>query len=43
LVDKVEKRLLNKFVEKKEIVLIELECEKDHIHILVDVDPQYGV
>ena len=23
--------------------LIELECDKDHIHILVDIDPQYGI
>ena len=23
--------------------LIEAECDKDHIHILVDIDPQYGV
>lgn len=46
LVGDVEKRL-------KEIVkmvcaevkadLIEIECDKDHIHILVEVDPQYGV
>ena len=25
------------------IELIEIECDRDHIHILVDVDPQYGV
>jgi putative transposase len=46
LVGSVEERL-------KEIVkevcaevrdeLIELECDKDHIHILVDIDPQYGI
>ena len=23
--------------------LIELECDKDHIHILVDIDPHYGI
>ena len=23
--------------------MIEIECDKDHVHILVDVDPQYGV
>jgi len=23
--------------------LIEVECDKDHIHMLVDIDPQYGI
>lgn len=23
--------------------LIEVECDKDHIHMLVDVDPQFGI
>ena len=27
----------------KQSELIEIECDEDHIHILVDVDPQYGV
>lgn len=22
---------------------MEVECDKDHVHILVDIDPQYGI
>jgi len=52
---KYRKKVLDKFVEErlKEIVsgicnernaeLIEIECDKDHVHILVEVDPQYGI
>lgn len=52
---KYRKKILVGLVENrlKEIVqeackevradLIEIECDKDHIHILVDIDPQYGV
>lgn len=52
---KYRKPILNNELEKrlKEIVkqvcikrksdLIEIECDEDHIHILVEVDPQYGI
>ncbi len=29
--------------KETEAELIEMECDKDHIHILVDIDPQYGI
>ena len=46
LIGQVEKRL--KEIVKQVCIdtqseLIEIECDEDHIHILVDVDPQYGV
>lgn len=46
LVDKVEKRLkqiVKEVCKEKESDLIEIECDKDHIHVLVEVDPQFGV
>ncbi len=46
LVGEVEKRLkeITKIIcAEVQVELIEIECDKDHIHILVDVDPQYGV
>ncbi len=46
LVDKVEKRLkgiIKDICKEKNVELLEIECDKDHIHILVDVDPQFGV
>jgi len=26
-----------------DVEIIEIECDQDHVHILLDVDPQYGV
>jgi putative transposase len=46
LVDKVEKRLkqiVKEVCKEKKSDLIEIECNKDHIHILVGVDPQFGI
>jgi putative transposase len=46
LVGEVEKRLkeITKIIcAEVHVDLIEIECDKDHVHILVDVDPQYGV
>lgn len=28
---------------RKKVELIEIECDKNYIHILVDCDPQYGI
>ena len=46
LVDEVEKRfkdiLRNVSLEKK-VDIIELEVMPDHVHLLVELDPQYGV
>lgn len=46
LKDNVEKRLKQIVAEvckEKQSDLIEIECDKDHIRILVEVDPQYGI
>ena len=46
LVGKVEERLkkiVQAVCDEKNVRLIEIECDRDHIHILVDVDPQLGV
>ncbi len=46
LVGEVENRLkeITKIIcTEVGVELIEMECDKDHIHILVEVDPQYGV
>lgn len=46
LVGDVEERLkeiAKQVCKETQSELIEIECDKDHIHILVDVDPQYGV
>jgi len=46
LVDKLENRLkqiVKEVCEEREAELMEIECDKDHVHILVEVDPQYGI
>jgi len=46
LTGKVEsrlKRIIKDVCSEKEIILIEIECDKDHVHMLVDIDPQFGV
>ena len=46
LVGAVEERLkeiVQDVCKEVRAELIEAECDKDHIHILVDIDPQYGV
>jgi putative transposase len=37
------KQIVREVIEEKGAWLIELEVMPDHIHILVEVDPQYGV
>ncbi len=46
LVGHVEERLkeiAKQVCNEMQSELIEIECDKDHIHILVEVDPQYGM
>ncbi|MGJ0298529.1 IS200/IS605 family transposase [Aliarcobacter cryaerophilus] len=46
LVDDVEKRLkeiINELALELNVEIIEMETDKDHIHILIDIDPQFGV
>lgn len=46
LVGDVEKRLkeiVRHVCSEVKVELIEIECDKEHIHILVEVDPQFGV
>ena len=46
IVGAVEQRLKNIIslvCEKREAELIELETMPDHVHLLVEVDPQYGI
>lgn len=37
------KEIIREVVAEKGAWLIELECMPDHVHLLVEVDPQYGV
>ncbi|NRA66213.1 MAG: IS200/IS605 family transposase [Pseudobacteriovorax sp.] len=42
----IEKRLKEICLEVSEELnfdIVEMECERDHIHLLIDVDPQFGV
>ncbi len=44
--DDVEMRLkeiLRAVCEERKSELIEVECDKDHVHLLLEVDPQYGI
>lgn len=46
LVDKVEvylKQIIYQVAEEQQAEIIELEVMPDHVHLLVEVDPQYGV
>ncbi len=46
LVGPVEQRLKEIIAEvasEKQVDIIEMECDKDHIHILCQVDPQFGI
>lgn len=37
------KQIVKQVCLKRKSELIEMECDEDHIHILVEVDPQYGI
>lgn len=46
IIDEVEKclkKIIATVCGQTRSDLIEIECDKDHIHILVEIDPQYGV
>lgn len=46
LVGDVEKRLkeiVREVADELRVVIVEMETDRDHIHILADVDPQFGV
>jgi len=37
------KEIVQSVCEERVSELFEIECDKDHVHILIEVDPQYGV
>jgi len=37
------KQIISKVCEEKSCELFEVETDKDHVHILVEIDPQFGV
>ena len=44
--DAVQKELIDicrEVCQERQADIIEIECMKDHIHLLVSVDPQYGI
>jgi putative transposase len=46
LVGDVEKRLkeiISEVAKENDVEIIEMETDKDHIHILAEIDPQFGV
>jgi putative transposase len=42
-VDKRLKQILTEVAREKRVELIEMEIMPDHVHLLLEVDPQYGV
>jgi putative transposase len=46
LIDEVEirlKEIIYEIAKELKVEILEMETDKDHIHILADVDPQFGV
>jgi len=37
------KQIIQAVCDEKGAELMEIECDRDHIHLLVEVDPQYGI
>ena len=37
------KEIINQVAQELRVEIIEMECDKDHVHILCEVDPQFGV
>lgn len=37
------KEICKEVAQKRNSNIIEIECDKDHIHLLVEADPQYGI
>jgi putative transposase len=42
-VDAALKRIITAACKRREATLIEMEVMPDHVHLLLDVDPQYGI
>jgi len=42
-VDKRLKEIIKEVAKEKSVDLIELEIMPDHVHLLIEVDPQYGI
>jgi putative transposase len=42
-VDKRLKEIIHEVAQEKNSELIELEVMPDHVHLLIEVDPQYGI
>lgn len=42
-VEKRLKEIVREVAEELRVVIVEMETDRDHIHILADVDPQFGV
>lgn len=43
LADQALKEIIQRICTAREAELIEMEVMPDHVHLLVDVDPQYGI
>ena len=46
LVEKIDQRLkeiIREVSEEKKASLLELEVMSDHVHLLIEIDPQYGI
>jgi putative transposase len=42
-VDRRLKQIIAEAVEETDSILIEIEVMPDHVHLLIDVDPQLGI
>jgi putative transposase len=42
-IDKRLKEIIHEVAQEKKSELIELEVMPDHVHLLIEVDPQYGI
>ncbi len=42
-IEKRLKEICSEVANELDFEIKEMECERDHIHLLIDVDPQFGV
>jgi putative transposase len=42
-VDRRLKQIIAEVVEETDSILMEIEVMPDHVHLLIDVDPQFGI
>lgn len=42
-VEKRLKEIVREVCDERDAKLIEVECDKDHVHMLISIDPQYGI